>query len=190
MRKVAIIVGILVIVIVGALLIFVATFDVNQYRGTIREVYHFGYVEMNVLSIWTGCIFKTPPGWCLQIRSPINIDLDQPYRIQEGMLETDWMQYDIWMNLKFFRYNEPVRLRRNQRYPLAQLVPVRRESYDGKWNLQDNTINCAGPEKEKSIEIFDSWNLYNYKKWGSGNGEKDPATHNKERRKPGNKELP
>jgi len=36
MRKVAIIVGILVIVIVGALLIFVATFDVNQYRGTIQ----------------------------------------------------------------------------------------------------------------------------------------------------------
>jgi len=162
----------------------------HQYRGTNRELYHFGYVEMNVLSIWTGCVFKTPPGWCLHIRSPINIDFDQPYRIQEGMLETDWMQYDIWMNLKFFRYNEPVRLRRTQRYPLAQLVPVRRESYDGKWNLQDNTLNCVGAEKEKGVEIFDSWNAYNYKKWGSGNGEKDPATHNKERRKPGNKEVP
>jgi len=79
------------------------------------------------------------------------------------MLETDWMQYDIWMNLKFFRYNEPVRLRRNQRYPLAQLVPVRRESNDGKWNLQDNSLNCVGAEKEKGVEIFDSWNAYNYK---------------------------
>jgi hypothetical protein len=104
----------------------------------------------------TGCVFKTSPGWCLHIRSPINSDLDQPYRIQEGMLETDWMQYAIWMNLKFFRYNEPVRLRRNQRYPLAQLVPVRRESYDGKWNLQDNTLNCVRAEKEKGVEIFDS----------------------------------
>jgi len=36
MRKVAIIVGILVLLIVGALLIFAATFDVNKYRGTIQ----------------------------------------------------------------------------------------------------------------------------------------------------------
>src|SRR5215470_6966209 len=36
MRKVGIVAGILVILIVGALLIFAATFDVNKYRGTIQ----------------------------------------------------------------------------------------------------------------------------------------------------------
>jgi hypothetical protein len=82
-----------------------------------------------------------------------------------------------------------VKLRRNQKYPLAQLVPVRRESYDAKWDLQDNTLNCVGANKERAVEIFDSWNAYNYKKWGSNNGAKDPATHNKERKKPDDKNL-
>ncbi len=36
MRKLAIIVGVFVVVVVGALFIFAATFDVNQYRGTIQ----------------------------------------------------------------------------------------------------------------------------------------------------------
>ncbi len=156
----------------------------HQFRGDQRELYHFGYVEMNIVSIWTGCIFKTPPGWCLQVRSPINLNFDQPFRIQEGMLETDWMQYDIWMNLKFFRYNEWATLRRNQQYPLAQLVPVRRESYDEKWRLQDKVLNGAGADQKQAEKIFDSWNAYNYKKW-SAHGAKDPATHNKERKKPG-----
>lgn len=156
----------------------------HQYRGNQREMYHFGYVEMNVVSIWSGCIFKTPPGWCLQVRSPINLSFDQPFRIQEGLLETDWMQYDIWMNLKFFRYNEWATLRRNQRYPLAQLVPVRRETYDEKWKLQDKALNCNGEDQEKAAKVFDSWNAYNYKKW-TAHEAKDPATHNKERKKPG-----
>jgi hypothetical protein len=157
----------------------------HEYPGNYREKYHLGYVEMNVASIWTGCVFKTPPGWCLQIRSPINFNLDQPFRIQEGMLETDWMQYDIWMNLKFFRYNEWVSLRREQQYPIAQLVPVRRESYDEKWKLKDCMFNCAGTDREQAAKVFDSWNGYNYKKWVRSQGLKDPATHNKERKKPG-----
>ena len=120
--------------------------------------------EMNIVSIWTGCVFKTPPGWCLQIRSPININLDQPFRIQEGILETDWMQYDIWMNLKFFRYNEWATLRRDQRYPLAQLVPVRRESYDEKWALQDNALTVPGRSGNKRRKYSDWWNAYTTKK--------------------------
>ncbi len=36
MRKLAIVVGILIVLVVAALLIFAATFDVNQYRGTIQ----------------------------------------------------------------------------------------------------------------------------------------------------------
>lgn len=155
----------------------------HQYRTNERELYAFGHVEMNVVSIWTGCIFRTPPGWSLQIRSPINLDLDQPFRIQEGMLETDWLQYDIWLNLKFFRYHERAILRRNQKYPMAQLVPVRRDSYSEKWRLQDTVLNCDGPSRAEAVKVFDAWNDYNYKKWLKNHGQKDPATHNKERRK-------
>jgi hypothetical protein len=157
----------------------------HKYRHPRRRLYDFGHVEMNTVNIWTGCVFKTPPGWCLQIRSPININLDQPFRIQEGMLETDWMQYDVWLNLKFFRYNEWARLRIDQDYPLAQLIPVRRESYNEKWSLADNTLSRTGPLKEKAGEIFDRWNEYNYRKWGGEEERKDPATHHKERKRHG-----
>jgi AsmA protein len=36
MRKVGVVIGVLVVLIVGALLVFVVTFDVNEYRGTIQ----------------------------------------------------------------------------------------------------------------------------------------------------------
>ncbi len=155
----------------------------HAFRTTRRELYSFSNAEMNVANIWTGCIFKTPPNWCLQIRSPINIDFDQPFRIQEGILETDWMQYDIWMNLKFFRYNEWAYIRKNQHYPIAQLVPVRRESYNETWELKDNVLDNAGSLRRESAKIFDAWNDYNSKKWEGG--DKDPATHHKERKKAG-----
>ncbi|MCA1612578.1 MAG: DUF6065 family protein [Acidobacteria bacterium] len=155
----------------------------HRYRKTSRVLYDFGNAEMNVANIWTGCVFKTPPGWCLHIRSPINLDLDQPFRIQEAILETDWMRYDIWMNLKFFRYNDWARIRRGQHYPIAQLVPVRRESYDARWGLSDTLLSREGPHAGAGEEIFDGWNEYNAKKWETG--DVDRATHHKLRKKRG-----
>ena len=37
MRKVLIGVGVLIVLVIAGLLIFVATFDVNQYRGSIQS---------------------------------------------------------------------------------------------------------------------------------------------------------
>lgn len=150
----------------------------HEYRHTRRQLYAFGDVEMNVATIWTGCIFRTPPGWGLQIRSPININPNTPFRVQEAILETDWMQYDVWMNLKFTRYNEWVSLRRDQSYPLAQLVPVKRESYD-RWELKDNLLNDSAVSLQAG-EVFDRWIDYNYKKWLRA-GAKDSTTHHRER---------
>jgi hypothetical protein len=93
------------------------------------------------------------------------------------------MRYDIWMNLKFFSYDTWAHIRRDQRYPIAQLIPVRRESYDAEWGLRDNVLNCAGPERSEAAKVFDEWNGYNQQKWRTG--VKDAATHHRERRKAG-----
>jgi hypothetical protein len=154
----------------------------HQYREITRQLYAFGDVEMNVVTIWTGCVFRTPPGWCLQIRSPINIALDTPFRVQEAILETDWMQYDIWMNLKFTRYNEWVSFRAGQTHPIAQLVPVKRESYDPKWRLEDNVFNSPDVPSDAAEQVFERWHEYNYQKW-LRLGEKDSTTHNRQRSK-------
>ena len=37
MRQIAIVLGSLIVVLIAAVLIFVATFDVNKYRGTIQS---------------------------------------------------------------------------------------------------------------------------------------------------------
>ena len=58
-------------------------------------------------------LFETPPGWGLQLRSPINMRTPG-FHVMEAMLETDWLQQDIWLNLVFHREGEKIELRREQ----------------------------------------------------------------------------
>jgi len=155
-----------------------------------RSKFTWGAVEPNVVQIWTGCIFKTPPGWCLQVRSPVNFP-NREFRIMEGILETDWMQYDIWFNLVFETPNKWVEIRRHQFPPLAQLVPVRRETIDAEWKIgSDKAINR---DDEESNKTFEYWINYNQNKFGSCGKQalsmtdptltKDSTTYYKERAK-------
>jgi len=148
----------------------VKTFE-HQNRGHVNA----GLADKNILQIWTGMIFRTPPGWGLLIRSPINAEesYDRPYHIQEGVIESDWMDYDIWTNLVFTRVHEKVQIRRDMWPPLAQIIPVRRESYEEKWAVDDRLMSADDPE-------WASWQDYNYKKWQRQN-EKDGKTYYKER---------
>lgn len=152
--------------------------------GTGRSKFSYSLVEPNVFQLWTGLFFRTPPGWCLHIKSPVNF-APGPFHIMDGVLETDWMQYDIWMNVVFDRANEPVAFRRDQVHPIAQLVPVRRESYSTDWGLQVEDANRDTPESERD---FDFWIHYNEKKFGKDmnlkdRGYKDPTTFYMERKR-------
>jgi hypothetical protein len=98
-------------------------------------------VEEAVVQIWTGCIFETPPAWGLPLRSAINC-ADDRFQVMEAMLETDWLQQDIWLNVAFHSPCERVELRRDSWPPLAQNVPVRRDAYEGAWeHVQFNERN-------------------------------------------------
>ena len=154
-----------------------------------RTKYNFGAVDAGVVQIWTGCIFQTPPGWCLQIRSPVNCG-QLPYYVMEGVLETDWMQYDIWLNVVFTHPDEWVTLQPNSWPPLAQLVPIRREAYDEKWKIQEEFINR---DSQEANQVFEYYVQYNQKKFGSGGKQalsaydpsltKDSTTYFRERKK-------
>ena len=154
-----------------------------------RMKFAWGLVEPAVVQIWTGCIFQTPPGWALQIRSPVNFE-PRPCHVMEAILETEWLHYDIWMNVAFDRPNETVRLRRDEWPPLAQLIPVPRSSYDAQWKLEEEPINR---NSEEADEVFKYWVEYNRKKFAS-DGDipvplsdppsfKDSATYYKERKR-------
>ena len=146
-------------------------------------------METGVVQIWTGCIFETPPNWALHIRSPINFP-PRGCHVMEAVLETDWLQYDIWLNLVFDRPGEVVRLRRDEWPPIAQLVPVPRETYGARWRMEEEALNR---NSEAADRAFRFWVQYNEKKFaGSGTDDipfadppatKDPSTYYKERKR-------
>jgi hypothetical protein len=154
-----------------------------------RTKFSWGIVEPGVVQIWTGCIFQTPPGWGLHIRSPINC-APRGFHVMEAILETDWLQYDIWMNLAFHDEGERVALRRDAWPPVAQLVPVRRESYADDWGLEEQMLHRRSPEANR---VFEYYVEYNEKKFSRGGKQrlsredptstKDSTTYYRERRR-------
>jgi len=152
----------------------------DKFRDSERMKTAFSLSEPATVQLWTGCVFRTPPGWCLHVRNPINFPeaYNRPYHIQEGIIESDWMNYDIWLNIKFHRIGEKVEIRRDQWPPIAQIVPVRRSSYEGEWPKTDKMLSVEDPE---GLEVWEGWQEYNYKKW-KANGEKDTRTYHKARK--------
>jgi hypothetical protein len=153
------------------------------FPGVGRTKTTVGLVEKNVIQIWTGLILETPPGWCLHIRSPINFPR-RDIEIMEAVLETDWMQYDIWMNVVC---TEGKKTKITKDFPIAQIIPTRRESFKADWSLQRENINRNSPEAEK---VFRYWLDYNKQKFEIGGKQaltetlkKDSTTYFREREK-------
>ena len=150
----------------------------DKYQYIPRRKVEFGSTLESVISIWTGCIFQTPPGWGLMIRDPVNINASTIFRAQEAILETDWLPIDMWVNLLFVQQEKWARIRRSESWPpMAQLLPVPKAAYDPRWRLIDGPM-----ERTTAIghDLFSRWIDYNYKKWVE-KGQKDPATYYRER---------
>lgn len=142
----------------------VFTEEMWSLNGSGRSKLTLGTVEDGVVQMWTGNIFETPPGWAIHIRSPINCP-QSSYWVMEGILETDFMQYDIWANIVFKKQNEWVEFRKNGWPPLAQLQPIRREGFTDKWKVTTETVNRDTPEANR---VFEYWVDYNEKKFSQG----------------------
>jgi hypothetical protein len=123
--------------------------------------------------IWTGCVFQTPPGWALWIRDPVNREHGRPFRVQEAILETDWLRSDIWINLEFVRWGEVAGIRHNGS-PLAQLIPIHHESY-AAWHLEQALFSS---DDKIAQAAFDQWIEFNWEKYYSrGDYHKDSMTY-------------
>lgn len=163
-----------------------ATWLTDERGG--RTKFTWGLVEPGVVQIWTGCIFETPPGWGLQVRSPINCG-DPSIRVMEAVLETDWLHYDIWLNVAFQRRNETVQFRRDGWPPLAQLVPLPRESYDAGWTVSEELLNRNTPEGERVFKYFLHYNEMKFARNGKqarqhgSNATKDSTIYYRERQR-------
>ena len=147
------------------------------YNG--RQHYSVDEPEKNCVSLWTGCVFQMPKDWCMLIKTPTNTGLmyDQgcPAMVQEGVLELDWMRYDIWTNFKFHTLDKTLSFRKDQDWPIAQLIPIHRSSFDTQWQTEERLMNA---DDEDCVKMYERYSEYNYKKWQL-QGEKDPFTFRK-----------
>jgi hypothetical protein len=150
----------------------------DRYRYVPRRKVAFGTPTDAAVSIWSGCILQTPPGWGLMIRSPVNIASSPVFSVQEAILETDWLPYDIWINLEFVQQRRWAQLRRSEGWPpIAQLLPVPRLAYDDAWQLNEGPLERTSAAGE---DLVARWLDYNHAKWNVI-GEKDPRTYHRQR---------
>ena len=86
---------------------------------------HFG---SGILTVNLPFLFRTPPGYNLQVRGPANWPKDGAYPL-EGIVETDWAVSTFTMNWKLTRAELPVVFEEGE--PICMIVPQRRGELDG-----------------------------------------------------------
>lgn len=81
---------------------------------------HFG---SGILTWKLPFLFRTSPGYNLQVRGPANWPKDGAYAL-EGIVETDWLESTFTMNWKLTRADVPVVFEAEE--PICMIVPRRR----------------------------------------------------------------
>ena len=157
-----------------------------------RSKFTYGLVEEGVVQVYTGSIFRTPPNWCLQIRSPINFPERQPYYVMEGIIESDWMQYDIWINLVFTQKFKPLRFSPENKTPIAQLVPIHRQAFTSDWSIGSKMINSDDADAKEASRFYVQYNVNKFTSGGNNDinnyDKKDSTTFVKQKQKNLNKD--
>ena len=81
---------------------------------------HFG---SGIVTFHMDFLFRTPPGYNLLVRGPVNTPKDGIYPL-DGIVESDWSEATFTMNWKLTRPNHAVAFEKDE--PIAMIAPVRR----------------------------------------------------------------
>ena len=93
---------------------------------------HFGFGVMSVLVPY---VFKTPEGWNLWMRGPVNHFKDGIHAF-EGIVETDWHPGATLMN---WYVEDGADVKFEEGEPLAQILPIARNIEDFSPSIQEMT---------------------------------------------------
>jgi hypothetical protein len=102
-----------------------------------------------VLTLWTGLLLETPPGWCVEVRPAQGADLSPVLAAEPEVLETDAAPRELVLRLKFratdrwARLRSPSGIEPGAARPIAHLLPLRRESFEGEWLAASVPIEAA-----------------------------------------------
>lgn len=92
----------------------------SEGAPTIAASSHFGG---GILTFHIGFLIRTPPGYNLHVRGPVNLPKDGISAL-EGVIESDWADSTFTMNWKMTRTNHPVVFEPGE--PIAMISPVKR----------------------------------------------------------------
>jgi LPS sulfotransferase NodH len=76
-----------------------------------------------ILTFTIGYLFRTPPGYNLHVRGPVNAPKDGIVAL-EGIVESDWTEATFTMNWKVTRPNHPLVFEEGE--PIAMISPLKR----------------------------------------------------------------
>jgi len=110
---------------------------------------HFG---SGILTFNLPFLFRTPKGYNLQVRGPVNWPKDGVYPL-EGVVETDWALSTFTMNWKLTRAELPVVFEVGE--PICMIVPQRR-----------GELEAFGPEIRELDEEPETASAY--REWAEG----------------------
>jgi hypothetical protein len=107
---------------------------------------HFG---SGILTWNLPFLFRTSPGYNLQVRGPANWPKDGAYPL-EGIVETDWLESTFTMNWKLTRADLPVIFEADE--PICMIVPRRR----GELEAFEPEVREIG-EEPSLAEAYERW---------------------------------
>src|SRR5205085_5662723 len=116
----------------------------------------FGGAGEGIVSIWSGLLLETPPGWALEVRPPPGGDASPLFAPEPEILATDLAPRDLALRLRFRLTDRWVHLRGADpatARPLAHLVPVRREAFDADWLLGQVPIEAG----KDAAQVYRRW---------------------------------
>src|SRR5207237_9889060 len=111
----------------------------------------FGADGEGILSIWSGLLVETPPGFGAEVR-PLGGALGSPvFSAEPAVLATDLAPRDLVIRLKFRLTDRWVHIRTAD--AVAHLLPIRRETFDADWLLGQLPIEAG----KDAIEVYRRW---------------------------------
>jgi hypothetical protein len=105
---------------------------------------HFGH---GILTISIPYVFKTPPGYNLQVRGPANAPKDAIAPL-EGIVETDWTEATFTMNWKMTR---PTTVAFDAGEPIAMIVPQLRGELECQFASNRDPLFASNPGSDSIL---------------------------------------
>jgi hypothetical protein len=153
-----------------------------EVRGCAPPLLAVG-AEPGIVSVWTGLLASTLPGWSLLIRAPANLAHSNRYDSYEGIIETDRWLGPLFTNIRLTKTDVAIDFRRDT--PFLQVQAIPREVYE------DETLSRFSVGEDIGAVTPEFWSRYRQTVVEPGTGyEREKAYYAKQVRRRGRSGAP